>query len=162
MCSKFTPDFNERSPRYGEPSDEVRLQGEPKLVAELKAALEKIVTDLQDRVILAVEIPLAQHRMIIGRGGQNLKHVEHKFNVEIQFPGSRSYDQVGDAVNLAELSDADPATIIKVSGSPVACEKAIAQLKVCPLSMMPYNSTDKFDRASLVLFLMSSKLLQCR
>ncbi len=155
-------DFNEHSPRYGEPSDQVRLQGEPKLVAKLKAALEKIATDLQDRVILAVEIPLAQHRVIIGRGGQNLKDLEHKFKVEIQFPGSRSYDQVGDAVNLAELSDADPATIIKVSGSPVACEKAIAQLKVCSLSIMPYNSTDQFNRTFLILFLMLSKLLQCR
>ncbi|KAF8904496.1 hypothetical protein CPB84DRAFT_1814479 [Gymnopilus junonius] len=118
-----------RFPRQGEPSDEVRLRGEPKLVAKLKNELEQLVKMLRDRVILAVEVPAAQHRALIGRGGQNLNDFQDKFNVQIQFPGSRSYNQVGEPENLADLEAVSPADIVKVSGPRAACEKAVAELK---------------------------------
>lgn len=107
---------------------------------------------------MAVGIPLAQHRMIIGRGGQNLKDLEHKFNVEIQCPGSRSYDQVDDPANSEELVDSDPATIIKVSGSPAACQKAITHLKVCSLLNILFNLAHQSNRISPTPFLTPSKL----
>jgi hypothetical protein len=118
-----------RFPRQGEPSDEVRIRGEPKLVAKLKAELEQIVATLRDRVIVAVDIPAPQHRALIGRGGQHLNDLQAKFDVQIQFPGSRSYYQVGEPENLADLAEVDPANIVKVSGSRAACEKAVADLK---------------------------------
>ncbi|KAF8973144.1 SCP160 protein [Flammula alnicola] len=118
-----------RFPRQGERSDDVRIRGEPKLVAKLKTELEQIVATLRDRVILALDIPAAQHRALIGRGGQHLNDVQDKFKVQIQFPGSRSYNQVGEPENLAELGEVDPANIVKVSGPRAACEKAIAELK---------------------------------
>ncbi len=46
------------SPRQGEPSDEVRIRGEPSLVAKLKAELEQRVATLRDRVVLAGGHPL--------------------------------------------------------------------------------------------------------
>jgi hypothetical protein len=118
------------SPRQGEPSDEVRIRGEPKLVAKLKAELEQIVATLRDRVIVAVDIPAPQHRALIGRGGQHLNDLQAKFDVQIQFPGSRSYYQVGEPENLADMAEVDPANVVKVSGSRAACEKAVADLKV--------------------------------
>jgi hypothetical protein len=124
-------DLKDVSPRPGEPSDEVRLRGEPTLVAKLKAELEKAVSDLRDRIVLGVEVPVAQHRVLIGRGGQNLNDVQNKFHVQIQIPGSRSYGQVGEPENIEDLSNVDPTNIVKVSGARAACEKAIAQLQVC-------------------------------
>ncbi|EIW83125.1 hypothetical protein CONPUDRAFT_81194 [Coniophora puteana RWD-64-598 SS2] len=118
-----------RFPRQGEPSDEVRLRGEPKLVNKIKAELEKVVTELKDRVVLAVEIPASQHRTLIGRGGQHLNDLQNRTSVQVQFPGSRSYNQVSDPENMDELVDASPANIVKVSGSRAACENAIAELK---------------------------------
>ncbi|KAF9482121.1 hypothetical protein BDN70DRAFT_802105 [Pholiota conissans] len=129
-----------RFPRQGEPSDEVRLRGEPKVVAKLKAELEKIAANLRDRVVLAIDIPAPQHRALIGRGGQHLNEIQEKFEVQIQFPGSRSYNQVGEAENIAELADADPANIVKVEGPRAACEKAVAELKVC-LSMYVHRKS---------------------
>lgn len=85
---------------------------------------------MRDRVVLAVEIPAAQHRVLIGRGGQHLNEIQDKFNVQVQFPGSRSYHQVGEPENLAEVAEVDAANLVKVSGPRAACEKAIAQLKV--------------------------------
>lgn len=110
--------------------DEVRLRGEPKLVAKLKAELEKAVATLRDRVVLAVEIPAGQHRALIGRGGQHLTELQDRTGVQVQFPGSRSYNQVGEPENAADLKDVDPANMVKISGSRASCEKAIQALKV--------------------------------
>lgn len=118
-----------RFPRQGEPSDEVRLRGEPKLVNKIKEELEKTVTPLRDRVVLAVEIPAAHHSALIGRGGQHLNDLQTKTGAQIQFPGSRSYPQVGPPENADEFVGSEEANIVKVTGSRAACEKAIAELK---------------------------------
>ncbi|PPQ62912.1 hypothetical protein CVT24_006152 [Panaeolus cyanescens] len=118
-----------RFPRQGEPSDEVRIRGEPKLVAKIKSELESIAAKHRDRVILGVQIPAVQHRALIGRGGQHLNEIQEKYDVQIQFPGSRSYGQVGEPENLADLGEVDPATLIKVSGPRAACQKAITDLQ---------------------------------
>jgi KH domain len=123
------------SPRQGEPSDEVRLRGEPKLVNKLKAELETAVAALRDRVILAVDIPAGQHRALIGRGGQHLNDLQSRMNVQIQFPGSRSYGPVGEPENAADFSDVDPANVVKVSGSRAACEATIKELKVLAINL---------------------------
>ena len=136
LYMKGSSNFHLLSPRQGEPSDEVRLRGEPKLVARLQAELEKLAATLRDRVILAVDVPAPQHRALIGRGGQHLNDLQAKFNVQVQFPGSRSYHQVGEAENIADFVDVDAANIVKVSGSRSACESAIEQLKV---SIPPRN-----------------------
>ena len=118
------------SPRPGELSDEVRLRGEPTLVAKIKTELEKVASDFRDRVVLGVEVPAAQHRILIGRGGQNLNDVQKKYHVQIQIPGSRSYEQVGQPENISDLSAAEPINIVRVSGARAACEQAIVQIQV--------------------------------
>ncbi|TFK73937.1 SCP160 protein [Pluteus cervinus] len=118
-----------RFPRPGDPGDEVRLRGEPKLVKRLHAELEKIVADLRDRVVLGVEIPAAQHRALIGRGGHHLNEFQQRLNVQVQFPGSRSYSQVGEAENAGDFADIDAANIVKISGARAACESAVEDLK---------------------------------
>ncbi|KAF6760130.1 SCP160 protein [Ephemerocybe angulata] len=118
-----------RFPRQGETGDEVRLRGEPKVVAKLKEELEKLAASLRDRVIVGVDIPAQQHRALIGRGGQTLNDLQNKFTVQIQFPGSRSYGQVGEPENSEELTESDPANIVKVTGSRSNVEAAVADLK---------------------------------
>ena len=113
-----------------EPSDAVVLRGEPKLVAKIKAELEKIVAGLRDRMVLGVAIPSAQHRALIGRGGQHLNELQNRTGAQVQFPGSRSYNSVGEPANADELADVDPADLVKVSGTRAACEKAVEELKV--------------------------------
>jgi KH domain len=99
-------------------------------VTKLKAELEKTVAALRDRIILAVEIPVAHHGALIGRGGQNLNDMQNKYNVQIQIPGSRSYNQVGEPENLSDFAGVDTSNLVKVSGPRVACEKVITELKV--------------------------------
>lgn len=103
------------------------------MVSKLKAELEKVAQDLLDRIVLGLDVPAAQHRALIGRGGQNLNDLQSRTGAQVQFPGSRSYNQVGEASNADELTDVDPANIVKVSGPKKAVEKAIAELKVVDL-----------------------------
>ncbi|KAL1695551.1 hypothetical protein GGG16DRAFT_86381 [Schizophyllum commune] len=118
-----------RFPRPGETGDEVRIRGDPKLVNKLKAELEKAVKELSERIVLAVEVPAAQHRALIGRGGQHLNDLQNRTGAQVQFPGSRSYYQVGEPLNASELEGVDQANIVKVTGSKEACEKAVEELK---------------------------------
>lgn len=119
------------SPRQGESSDEVHLRGEPKLVAKVKAELEKAAANLRDRVVLGVEVPASQHRALIGRGGQHLNDLQKKTGAQIQFPGSRSYQSVGEPANASDLANVDPADLVKVTGTAAACKKAAEELTVC-------------------------------
>jgi len=99
-------------------------------VKKIKAELESVVAVLRDRVVLGVDIPSAQHRALIGRGGQNLNELQNKYSVMVQFPGSRSYSQTGEPENATELADVGPANVVRVSGPRAAAEKAIDELKV--------------------------------
>ena len=92
--------------------------------------MEKTVATLRDRVVLGVEVPASQHRLLIGRGGQHLTDLQNKTGAQIQFPGSRSYQSVGEPENSADLTEVDSANLVKVSGPRAACEKAVAELKV--------------------------------
>lgn len=111
-------------------SDEVHLRGEPKLIAKIKAELEQTVATLRDRTVLGVEVPAAQHRSLIGRGGQHLNELQARTGASVQFPGSRSYNAAGEPANAAELGEVDPANLVKVSGTHAACEKAAEELRV--------------------------------
>lgn len=97
---------------------------------KLKQELEKFVASLRDRIVLYVEVPHAQHRSLIGRNGQHLNELQQRTGAQVQFPGSRSYNQVGEAENAADFKDADPQNLVKVSGSRAACEKATKELSV--------------------------------
>jgi hypothetical protein len=127
-----------RFPPASEASDEIRLRGEPKLVAKIKAELEQTAADLRDRVVMGVEIPAAMHRALIGRGGQHLNDLQSRTGTQVQFPGSRSYNFVGESINAADLVDVDPANIVKVSGPKSKAEQAIAELKVSCLCHCHY------------------------
>ena len=124
------------SPRPGEePNNEVRIRGEPKLVNKLKAEIERVVSELRDRVVLAVDVPAPQHRALIGRGGRNLIEFQQKFNVQVQYPGSHSYNQAGVPENADELADVAPENMVKVAGARSAVEKAVEDLKVSQTSI---------------------------
>jgi hypothetical protein len=77
-----------------------------------------------------VDIPAGQHRALIGRGGQHLTDLQNRHGVQVQFPGSRSYHQVGEPENASEFGEVESTNIVKVSGPRAACGKAIEDLKV--------------------------------
>jgi KH domain len=96
----------------------------------LKAELEKVATDLRDRVVFGVQVPATAHSALIGRGARNLISFQNKYNVQVQYPGSNSYKFTGEPENAEELGDVAPEDLVKVMGPKAAVEEAIAQLNV--------------------------------
>jgi hypothetical protein len=117
-------------PKNGNETDEVRLRGEPGLVARLQEELERIVAELKDRVIRGVSVPVPAHASKIGRGGSALMDLQKKTGATIQFPGSRQYDSFGTPGNADALAEVDPKSIVKVAGPLAAVEAAMAELSV--------------------------------
>ncbi|CAG8836554.1 18452_t:CDS:2, partial [Racocetra persica] len=79
-------------PRPGTNSDEVTLKGDKELVEKIKVELERLVEEQSNLTVGIIQIPRAQHPVIIGRNGTQLREIQNRFNVTIQFPGSRSYN----------------------------------------------------------------------
>ncbi|KAG9027265.1 hypothetical protein FRB95_007948 [Tulasnella sp. JGI-2019a] len=121
-------------PRQGESPDEVHLRGDKSLVNKLKKELETMAATFRDRVVMGVGVPAAQHRTLIGRGGQHLNDLQSKTSTQIWFPGSRAYGSVGDPENISALNDVVPEDLVKVFGSKAACEAAIAELSKAPVA----------------------------
>jgi KH domain len=99
------------------------------VVKRIKTELERLSTSLSDRVVIGVAIPAARHKILIGKGGQSLNDVQNRNSVQVQFPGSRSYGSVGEVSNMSELEGVNPADIVKIIGTKVACDKAASDLK---------------------------------
>ncbi len=119
-------------------------------MAKVKAELEKTAATLRDRIVLGVEVPAAQHRALIGRGGQHLNELQNRTGAQVQFPGSRSYQSVGEPANGEELANVDAADLVKVSGTRTACEKAVEELKVCLAYCALFRKlTDEFCQAQV-------------
>lgn len=59
----------------------------------------------------------------------HVKEMQDRHKTQIQFPGSRSYQQAGDPQNASELENVDPADIVKVVGPKPAVEKTIEDIK---------------------------------
>lgn len=98
---------------------------------------------------MAVDIPVGQHRALIGRGGQHLNDLQNRYGVQIQFPGSRSYHHMGEAMNAAEFTDVEAVNIVKVSGPKAAVEQAIDDLKVNELVYLLLHPADVFHQSQL-------------
>ncbi|KAG9290830.1 hypothetical protein G9A89_010979 [Geosiphon pyriformis] len=89
-------------PRHGVNSDEVILKGDKTLVEKVKAELESLVEEQNNLIVDVIQIPRTQHPLIIGRNGSSLRDIQHRFNVTIQFPGSRAYNDTQLSSTLTE------------------------------------------------------------
>ncbi|KAF7719840.1 RNA binding effector protein [Penicillium ucsense] len=75
-----------RFPRPDSTESTIRLEGNGKIVDNIVAAIEKFVKEREDQVSETLTVPTAQHRMLIGRGGETRRNIESKFNVTLDIP----------------------------------------------------------------------------
>ncbi|KGO42983.1 K Homology domain, type 1 [Penicillium expansum] len=75
-----------RFPRPESTESTIRLEGNGKIVESIIAAIEEFVKERQDQVTEILDVPTAQHRMLIGRGGDTRRGIESKFNVTLDIP----------------------------------------------------------------------------
>ncbi|KAL3475599.1 hypothetical protein BJX99DRAFT_247385 [Aspergillus californicus] len=75
-----------RFPRPESDETTIRLEGNGDVVDKIIAAIEEFVKERQDQVVVNLEIPQVQHRLLIGRGGDTRRGIESKFNITLDIP----------------------------------------------------------------------------
>jgi transcription antitermination factor NusA-like protein len=106
-------------PRRGaEQTDEVSVRGPAQLAVKIKAELERIATELQNRIVIGVSVPVSQHRSLMGRI-RELQSVHS--NARIVVPGWREYDGL-EISNANDVATAAPNSIVKIQGPREVCE----------------------------------------
>ncbi|RHZ71430.1 hypothetical protein Glove_258g36 [Diversispora epigaea] len=105
-----------RFPRQDFNSDEVILKGDKDLVEKVKVEIERLVEEQSNLQADVIRIPRSQHHIIIGRQGSQLREIQNRFNVEIQFPGSRSYHDVHLTTSNAEEEIENSEEVVKIFG----------------------------------------------
>jgi predicted PilT family ATPase len=84
--------------------DEIVLKGDKEIVAKIRAKLEQLVAEEEAQVTVTVDVPRDEHANLIGRGGSNLKALQKKYNVRIDFPKAGNAS-AGEAVTIVGLPD---------------------------------------------------------
>ncbi|CAH1756234.1 13352_t:CDS:2 [Entrophospora sp. SA101] len=74
--------------------NEVVIKGSEELVKKIKEEFEILIEEQENLIIDIIKVPRNEHSVIIGRNGSQLHNIQNKFNVELYFPGSRSYNQI--------------------------------------------------------------------
>ncbi|KAJ5928968.1 K Homology domain type 1 [Penicillium verhagenii] len=75
-----------RFPKADSTESTIRLEGDGKIVDSIIAAIEEFVKERADQVSETLDVPTAQHRLLIGRGGDTRRGIESKFNVTLDIP----------------------------------------------------------------------------
>ena len=75
-----------RFPRPDSTESTIRLEGNGQIVESIIAAIQEFVKEREDQVTESLDVPTAQHRLLIGRGGETRRGIESKFNVTLDIP----------------------------------------------------------------------------
>jgi polyribonucleotide nucleotidyltransferase len=105
-------------------ADTVQVRGPAEVAAKVKEELERIVADLNDRIVVGVVVAPSQQRSLMGRI-RELQSV-HK-SAKIVVPSWKEYNQL-EVSNASELQSASPESIVRVGGSPSACKALQAEI----------------------------------
>lgn len=73
-------------PRADSDDRTIRLEGPGPVVEKIIGAIEAFVQEREDQVTETISVPPAQHRLLIGRGGDTRRALESRFNVAIDVP----------------------------------------------------------------------------
>ncbi|RDW78523.1 putative RNA binding effector protein Scp160 [Aspergillus mulundensis] len=75
-----------RFPRAESDDTTIRLEGNGEIVDKIIAAIEQFVQEREDQVVVNLEVPPVQHRLLIGRGGDTRRGIESQFNITLDIP----------------------------------------------------------------------------
>ncbi|KAG0229667.1 hypothetical protein BGW42_001428 [Actinomortierella wolfii] len=114
--------------KFQNDNNAVLLKGDKVVVEKLKKLLLDMVAEQDAWTTISVAIPAKQHRQIIGPQFSNVREIENKYNVRIQFPNKNTAqnNKKDEAPAADGIDDADRVTI---KGLRDNCEKAKAELE---------------------------------
>lgn len=123
-----------RFPRQNEePGDVITLRGKSEIVEKLRQDILSQLSATASKTAYGLALPKSQHASIIGRGGKSVNEISSKHNVKIFFPTGRSARGREELSNADEVVGAPPEDVIRIIGSPEACQAAADDIRVCLL-----------------------------
>ncbi|KAL5048293.1 hypothetical protein BDW71DRAFT_27825 [Aspergillus fruticulosus] len=75
-----------RFPRAESDDTTIRLEGNGEIVDKIIAAIKQFVQEREDQIVVNLEVPPVQHRLLIGRGGDTRRGIESQFGVTLDIP----------------------------------------------------------------------------
>ena len=75
-----------RFPRQGDESSELTVKGTTDVVEKIVAAIQTFVDERENQVTETVDVPISQHRELIGPNGSIRKKIEDDFTVSLNVP----------------------------------------------------------------------------
>ncbi|KAF7544898.1 hypothetical protein G7046_g9681 [Stylonectria norvegica] len=94
-------------PKQEADGNTIKIEGRTDIVEKIISRIQEIVAERENQVTEIVEVPIDNHRSLIGRGGDVKRQMESKFTVSIDVP-----------------RQGDGKTGVKVTGRPENVEKA--------------------------------------
>jgi len=79
-----------RFPRQGEESDELTVRGTEDVVSQLIAAIQAFADEKENQTTDTIDVPVTQHRELIGPNGSARRSLEEEFKVTLNVPKQNS------------------------------------------------------------------------
>ncbi|KAF9364459.1 hypothetical protein BGX34_001439 [Mortierella sp. NVP85] len=114
--------------KFQNDNNAVLLRGDKTVVENIKKEMLAMVSERDNWTTISVSIPAAQHRQIIGPQFANIKEIENRLNVRINFPNNKNKKEGGKDTDSSSgtIAASDRVTI---KGLRDNCEKAKAELE---------------------------------
>ncbi|KAK0385284.1 hypothetical protein NLU13_7760 [Sarocladium strictum] len=96
-------------PKQEADGNTIKVEGRTEVVQKIIKRIEEMVAERESQVTEIVEVPIDQHRSLIGRGGDTKRQMETKFSVSIDVPrqgdGKTGVKIVGRPENVAQAKE---------------------------------------------------------
>ncbi|CAG9943873.1 unnamed protein product [Clonostachys rosea f. rosea IK726] len=73
-------------PKQDADGNSIKIEGRTDVVANILKRIQEIVAERESQVTEVIDVPVEQHRSLIGRGGDTKRQLEAKFAVSIDVP----------------------------------------------------------------------------
>ncbi|EXJ89375.1 hypothetical protein A1O3_02442 [Capronia epimyces CBS 606.96] len=117
-----------RFPRHGDESDTLVVKGTADVVDKIVAALENFVEERENQITEIVDVPVTQHRELVGPNGSTRKKLEGDFGVTLNVPRQGSGE-----------------TGVKIAGRPENVQKAKEHIQ--KITIRPQGETINVPRS---------------
>jgi rRNA processing protein Krr1/Pno1 len=73
-------------PKQDSDGNAIKIEGRSDVVSNIMKRIQEIVAERENQVTESIDVPVDQHRSLIGRGGETKRQMESKFSVSIDVP----------------------------------------------------------------------------
>lgn len=116
-------------PKQDADGNSIKVEGRTDIVQKIIQRIQEIVAERESQVTEIVDVPIDQHRSLIGRGGETKRQLESKFTVSIDVPrqgdGKTGVKIAGRPENIAKAKEHIEGLIKQQQGETVQVPRSL-------------------------------------